>query len=239
MLLQPDLSVCCTITIVCLPAHFLQLASHYFAHCASFLLCFRPLWISRMIFPSTYWILAHPTLAYPTVPTQYACRLVHCAVTRAHEHAHPRPPRCHTPCVCIVHLGHVLLTPPCRRAVSPTTASSTPLALCCTIPTHHPDDPTVPSRPPWDLAPSYKRVITQISEGLCPCPPHSPFPVMPSPHPPHAVSSILAHPAISASRRCRARCAPMLGSPPYLYVWHLSFTYHSCSEFLDHVHRYR
>ena len=143
MLLQPDLSVCCTITIVCLSAHFLRLASHYFARCALFLLCFRPLWISRMIFPSTYWILTHPTLAYPAAPTRYACHLIHCTVARAREHAHPRPPHCRTPCVCIVHPGHILLTPPCRRAVLPTIALSTPLALRRTVPTRHPNNPTV------------------------------------------------------------------------------------------------
>ena len=45
--------------------------------------------------------------------------------------------------------------------------------------------------------------------------------------------------ASSPGAHCGVQCTPMLGSPPYLYVWHLSFTYHSCSEFLDHIHRYR
>ena len=40
------------------------------------------------------------------------------------------------------------------------------------------------------------------------------------------------------STHCRAWCAPRLGSLPYLYVWHLSLTYHSYSEFLYHTDRY-
>ena len=38
---------------------------------------------------------------------------------------------------------------------------------------------------------------------------------------------------------CRAWCPPMLGSSPYLYVWHLSLTYNSYSKFLYHMDWYR